>query len=139
MFAISPEAGLVGLFVSAFVSATLLPGGSEALLYALATLHPEGAAAALVVATAGNALGGMTTYGLGRLLPERAVAKLSPRVVGYTRRFGSATLLLSWAPLFGDALCLAAGWLRLAWPACALWMTLGKGLRYALVAAGATA
>ena len=43
-------------------------------------------------------------------------------------------LLLSWVPLLGDALCVAAGWLRLAWWPCVLWLTLGKTLRYLLLA-----
>ncbi|MCK9283923.1 MAG: DedA family protein [Rhodocyclaceae bacterium] len=135
----SPEAGLAGLFAAAFVSATLLPGGSEALLLALVRLHPEQALPALAVTTLGNVLGGMTTYATGRLLPERALHRLSPRSLEGVRRYGSPSLLLSWAPLFGDALCLAAGWLRLPWPGCALWMSVGKGVRYALVVAGAGA
>jgi membrane protein YqaA with SNARE-associated domain len=53
------------------------------------------------------------------------------------RRFGPALLLLAWLPLIGDALCLVAGWLKLPWLACGLYMGIGKGLRYALVAQGA--
>jgi membrane protein YqaA with SNARE-associated domain len=45
--------------------------------------------------------------------------------------------LLAWVPIIGDALCAAAGWLRLAWLPCTLWMAFGKGVRYALVVAGA--
>ena len=75
MVSISPEAGLLGLFVSAFVSATLLPGASEALLFALVKLQPEQALPALVITTLGNVLGGMSTYAVGRLLPQRTLAK----------------------------------------------------------------
>ncbi len=139
MVSISPEAGLLGLFVSAFVSATLLPGASEALLFALVKLQPEQALPALVITTLGNVLGGMSTYAVGRLLPQRTLAKLSPHLLERTRHYGSPALLLSWAPVFGDGLCLAAGWLRLGWSACALWMSVGKGLRYAVVVAGAGA
>jgi membrane protein YqaA with SNARE-associated domain len=53
------------------------------------------------------------------------------------RRYGAPMLLLAWTPIIGDALCAAAGWLRLAWLPCALWMALGKGARYAVVVAGA--
>ena len=51
---------------------------------------------------------------------------------------GAPVLLLSWVPLIGDALCVAAGWLRLYWLPCALFMALGKFARYWLVAHGAS-
>lgn len=125
----SPEAGIAGLFVASFLSATLLPGGSEALLYALLKLHPQQAVPALIAATVGNTLGGMTTYWMARLIPEHAL----PPKLDWVRRYGSASLLFAWAPLIGDALCGAAGWLRLNGFACAAWMTLGKFLRYAVI------
>jgi membrane protein YqaA with SNARE-associated domain len=53
------------------------------------------------------------------------------------QRWGSPTLLLAWAPLIGDVLCVAAGWLRLNWAACAVFMALGKFARYWLIAQGA--
>jgi len=120
---------LGGLFVVSFLAATLLPGGSEALLFALLRLHPEASTAALVLATIGNTLGGMTTYWMARLLPQRLAAR--PLVLA--RRWGAPVLLLGWAPLIGDLLCAAAGWLRLPWLASALWMALGKGARYGAV------
>lgn len=130
-----PEAGLAGLFLASFLAATLLPGGSEAVLFALLAMRPEQATAALLLATAGNTLGGMTTYAMARLLPQRAPeARLAA-----ARRWGAPVLLLAWAPVVGDALCVAAGWLRLPWPGCALWMAAGKGIRYGMVAAAAGA
>ena len=123
------EASLAGLFLSSLLAATLLPGGSEAALFALMRLHPEQGAAAELLATLGNTLGGMSTYALARLLPRREL----PARLGVVRRHGSAALLFAWTPVVGDALCVAAGWLRLHWLACALWMALGKGLRYAAV------
>jgi membrane protein YqaA with SNARE-associated domain len=135
-FLASPEAanlGLLGLFLSSFLAATLLPGGSEVVLFALLKLHPEQAVPAFVLATIGNTLGGMTTYGMARLLPEKTVPRKSAVVV----RLGAPILILAWAPIIGDALCAAAGWLRLPWLQCALWMALGKALRYAVVMAGA--
>jgi membrane protein YqaA with SNARE-associated domain len=53
------------------------------------------------------------------------------------RRHGPPILLLAWAPIVGDALCAAAGWLRLPPIPCALWMAIGKAARYVLVVAGA--
>jgi membrane protein YqaA with SNARE-associated domain len=123
------EAGLAGLLLSSLLAATLLPGGSEAALFALMRLHPEQGVAAVTLATFGNTLGGMSTYALARLMPQREL----PARLGAVERHGSAALLFAWTPVVGDALCVAAGWLRLNWLACALWMALGKGLRYAAV------
>jgi membrane protein YqaA with SNARE-associated domain len=67
-------AGLAGLFLSAFVSATVLPGNSEIVLLAFLKAFPDRAVAAVAVATVGNTLGGLTTYGVGRLLPVWAAA-----------------------------------------------------------------
>jgi len=131
----TPGAGLLGLFIASFLAATLLPGGSEAVLFALVRLHPEQTAIALLLATLGNTLGGMTTYAMARLLPQ----KVAPARLATLQRWGTPALVLAWAPLVGDALCAAAGWLRLPPLASALWMALGKGLRYAFVAAGASA
>ena len=132
-YLLSAEAGLLGLFLSSFLSATLLPGGSEAVLFAVVRLHPEQTAAALLLATIGNTLGGMSTYLLARLLPQRAL----PARLAVVKRYGAVALVLAWAPLAGDALCAAAGWLRLNWLSCMLWMALGKFARYVLVATGA--
>jgi membrane protein YqaA with SNARE-associated domain len=138
-FLLTPEAGLAGLFLASFLAATLLPGGSEAVLLALLIARPEQAASAWLLATAGNTLGGMSTYALARLLPGRVLARVPPRHLDLARRHGAAVLVLAWAPVVGDLLCLAAGWLRLAWLPCALWMALGKGLRYGLVVWAAAA
>ena len=127
------ETGLAALFVAAFASATLLPANSELVLAAVVRAYPERFAAAIVVATLGNTLGGMTTYAIGRLLPHRG-AGAAPRALAWMRRHGAAALLLSWVPIVGDALCLAAGWLRIApLPALAA-MALGKAARYVAVA-----
>ena len=145
------NAGLAGLFVASFLSATLLPGGSEAVLLGVLALHPGQALPALLLATLGNTLGGMTTYWMGRALPEKKVMRSgihpdgagdapkevplgdTARHIEQVRRWGSPALLLAWAPLIGDALCAAAGWLRLHWLPCMLWMALGKGARYAVL------
>jgi len=121
---------LGGLFLSAFSSATILPGNSEIVL---AAVLKAGASVplALLVATVGNTLGGLTTYVLGRLVPSRV--EEGP-ALARTRRYGPALLLLAWFPVVGDAFCAAAGFLRLPWPACTLAMAAGKLARYAAVA-----
>lgn len=128
-FLATPEAGLLGLFLASFLAATVLPGGSEAAFVALVLAQPSQAVVALLLATLGNTLGGMTTYAMGRALPQHLV----PAKSVLARRWGSPVLLLAWAPLVGDALCAAAGWLRLPWLACLFWMAFGKGARYALL------
>lgn len=140
-FLLSPEAaqwGLMGLFLSAFLAATLLPGGSEAVLFALIRYHPEQTAAAFVLATLGNTAGGMVTYWMARVLPEpKDDSQERHRHLDLARHWGAPVLILAWAPIIGDALCAAAGWLRLPVLPSALWMALGKAARYAVIIAGA--
>lgn len=122
-------ATLAALFVSGFLSATLLPGNSEIALIAVLSSFPEIAADAVITVTLGNTLGGMSTYLIARLLPERS--KLTH--LGWLKRYGPAALLLAWLPIVGDGLCAAAGWLRLPWLASMVWMAAGKTLRYVLI------
>ena len=119
------------LFLSSFLAATLLPGGSELVFSALLLSGTVGAGSAIVVATIGNSLGGLSTYLLGRLLPDRAA---DARAVQWLRRWGSPALLLSWAPLIGDALCIAAGWLRVKPLQATLFIVIGKLVRYWVLA-----
>jgi len=130
------EIGLGLLFTSAFVSSTLLPGGSEALFVALLWHGGHAPLPLLLTATAGNALGGLTSLAIGALIarryPAQALAKPAHRkAVERVRCFGAPVLLLSWLPVLGDPLCVAAGWLRLPWTAAFIFIALGKGLRYA--------
>ena len=132
MFEWSGQAGLAALFASAFVSATVLPGNSEIVLVAVLRAFPERFAQAIVLATLGNTLGGLTTYGVGRLIPQRKVH--DARSLAWVRRYGAVALLLSWVPVIGDALCAAAGWLRVPLWSCTLALLLGKLARYVAVA-----
>lgn len=121
---------LSALFVSSFLAATLLPGGSEAVLFGTLKLHPDQFWPALAVATFGNTLGGMSSYLIGRLIPPTKPLKGLATV----QRWGSPILLLSWVPLLGDPLCVAAGWLRLnAWWT-VLFVAIGKFARYWVIA-----
>jgi membrane protein YqaA with SNARE-associated domain len=128
--------GLAALFGAAFVSATVLPASSELALAAFVRAFPEGVALAILVASLGNTLGGLTTYALGRLVPRRYVPRA--RALAWVRRHGAVALLLSWLPLAGDALCAAAGWLRVPVRAAVLAMAAGKLARYVVVAHAAS-
>ena len=132
MFDWSGDTSLAALFIAAFVSATVLPANSELVLAAVLKAHPDRLVAAIGLATLGNTLGGLTTYGLGRLLPPRKAH--GDRAVQLLRRHGAWALLLSWVPIVGDALCAAAGWLRVpfAWSVAAI--AAGKLARYIAVA-----
>ena len=134
-------AGLPALFIASLLASTLLPGGVEVPLYVMAESGAYSSGALLAVATAGNTLGGVATYGIGMLL-RRAIGgakwgrrlekhfQLQPAALARVRRWGAACLLFSWMPVVGDPLCLAAGYLRLPfWQSAAMIFT-GKFLRY---------
>lgn len=131
LFDFSEATGLWALGVASFVSATLLPGGSEVALIAVLHRHPASLWPAIAVATAGNTLGAMVSYGLGRLLPNR----VSPPAIATMQRWGYVALLFTWLPLVGDALAVAAGWLRMHAGLAAAAFAVGKLLRYLAVAA----
>ena len=126
----SEEASLWTLFGSSFLAATLLPGGSEAVLFAVLKLHPGQYWLALGIATLGNTLGGMSSYLIGRIIPQ----KKELHGLQAMQKYGSPALLLSWVPIIGDPLCVAAGWLRLNPWLAALFMGTGKFARYLVIA-----
>jgi membrane protein YqaA with SNARE-associated domain len=123
-------ASLWTLFASSFLAATLLPGGSEVVLFAILEAHPAELSKALWIATLGNTLGALTSYGLGRLVPPTKPVK----GLALLQRYGSPMLLLSWVPVIGDPLCVAAGWLRINAALATLFIALGKFARYLIIA-----
>jgi len=135
----TPEMGLWGLFGSAFLSATVLPGSSEIVLTALIAAYPEQAWTGFFVALAGNLLGCLLTFGMGyagRQGYERfrhVRVQLDGVHAQRLQRWGPPALVLSVLPLVGDALVLAAGWLRLPLASSLAWIALGKAIRYLLV------
>ena len=135
-----PEYGLSTLFVIAFISATLLPLGSEPAVFGLIKLNPELFWPAILVATAGNTLGGMLSWAMGRgahqLVDRERGQALHVRALGWLERFGPRACLLSWLPVVGDPLCAVAGWLKFPALPCAFYMALGKFLRYLTMTAG---
>ena len=138
----SPEAGLWGLFFSAFLSATVLPGSSEVVMTALVTAYPELAWWALLVATVGNLCGAMLTFAMGLAGRhgyerfQRVKVDEDNALVKRLRRVGPPALVLSILPLVGDALVLAAGWFRMPFWQSLFWIAVGKGGRYLLLVLG---
>ncbi|ELY5827050.1 YqaA family protein [Cronobacter turicensis] len=131
----SDALSLLSLFTSSFLSATLLPGSSEAVLVALLVSVKTAPWLLVLTATIGNSLGGLTNVILGRLFPLRESSRWQERAQDWLQRFGAPALLLSWLPLVGDLLCLLAGWLRLPWGPVIFFLCLGKALRYIIIAA----
>jgi membrane protein YqaA with SNARE-associated domain len=131
--------GIEGLFFSAFISSTLAPGGSEAVLAYLVSGGHYQVEYLVIVASIGNTLGAMTTWGLGMLAAKKfPVAALLPEkkqnALNVVKKRGLWVLFFSWLPVVGDALCFAGGWLKLPFlPAC-LTILSGKFARYAVIA-----
>lgn len=131
---LSANGSLAALAAAAFIAATVMPFSSEAALYAVLKLHPDLYWVALAVASAGNTAGGMTTYLMGRWM-----AQVKPlRQLARVRRWGAPVTALGWLPMAGEALCLAAGWLKLnAWTVLC-WQGVGRFARYWVIAQGST-
>jgi membrane protein YqaA with SNARE-associated domain len=122
------------VFVVAFISATLLPMGSEPAVFGLIKLNPELFWPAILVATAGNTLGGAVSWAMG-LGAHKAVDKarghhVDVRALKWLERFGPKACLLSWLPVVGDPLCAVAGWLKFPFWPCLAYMAIGKFARY---------
>ncbi|AUU86702.1 DedA family protein [Leclercia adecarboxylata] len=130
----SDTLSLASLFASSFLSATILPGNSEVVLVAMLLSGVSQPWLLVLIATMGNSLGGLTNVILGRFFPLRKKSRWQEKAVGWLKRYGAATLLLSWMPVIGDLLCLLAGWMRISWGPVLFFLCLGKALRYILVA-----
>ena len=135
-----PKFGLTTVFVVAFISATLLPMGSEPAVFGLVKLNPELFGPAVLVATLGNTGGGALSWwmGWGAEKAYEAVSKHKPseaKALVWLQRFGPKACLLSWLPVVGDPLCAVAGWLRMPFWPCLVYMALGKFARYVTMTA----
>jgi membrane protein YqaA with SNARE-associated domain len=129
-----PEFGLSTVFAVSFISATLLPMGSEPAVFGLIKLNPDLFWAAIAVATVGNTLGGMVSWWMGwgsRKVTQRwGNSAHHLRALAWLEKLGPKACLLSWLPVVGDPLCAVAGWLQLPlWP-CTVYMAIGKFGRY---------
>ena len=129
-----PKFGLSTVFVVALVSATLLPLGSEPAVFGLIKLNPELFWPAILVATAGNTLGGAVSWWMGlgahKMVDKARGNATEVRALQWLKRFGPRACLMSWLPVVGDPLCAVAGWLKLPFWPCLAYMAAGKFLRY---------
>ena len=131
--------GLWGLFLSAFVSSTIAPGGSEAVLAYMVSENEINVEELVLIATIGNTLGALTTWFIGVLAAkkfpvDKLLSEKKQRSLGLVRRWGIWALLFSWLPVVGDGLCFAGGWLKLPLLLSCLAIFVGKAIRYTFVA-----
>jgi membrane protein YqaA with SNARE-associated domain len=131
------------LFLSAFTSATLLPGSSEAALLAFLATGRGEVATLVIVATVGNVLGSVVNWFLGRFIArfrDRRWFPVKPRdydrAAAFYGKYGLWSLLLSWVPVIGDPITVVAGALRIDLARFLLLVTLSKAARYVFVAYG---
>ena len=134
-----PQFGLSTVFVIAIISATLLPLGSEFAVIGLLKLSPELFWPTVLVATAGNTIGGAISWWMGygaEVLYERMRHKrFQARALTWLGRFGPKACLLSWVPGVGDPLCAVAGLLKMPFWPCLGYMAVGKFFRYVTLTA----
>jgi membrane protein YqaA with SNARE-associated domain len=150
-----PNVGLSAIFIISLISATLLPLGSEPAVFGYVKLAPDMFWPAILVATAGNTIGGAISYAMGlgawraaekwkEKHPHKAdeakstatESRWHKRAHDWCHRVGPPALLLSWLPGVGDPLCAVAGWLRLSFWPCVVYMAIGKFLRYLAMTGG---
>ncbi len=135
------EFGYLGLFIGAFLAATLIPFSSDVLLVGLLAAGGD-PVISIVVATLGNWLGGMTSYWLGWLgkwewlerwfgINRQKLESQKQRV----DRYGSLLAFFTWVPLVGDVMAVALGFYRTDFKKTALFMFFGKGARFVMWAA----
>jgi membrane protein YqaA with SNARE-associated domain len=129
-----PQFGLSTVFVVSFISATLLPLGSEPAVFGLVKLNPDLFWSAIGVATIGNTLGGAMTWAMGlashNVVDRYQHSKHHLKALVWLERIGPKACLLSWLPIIGDPVCAVAGWLKLPFWPCLVYMAIGKFGRY---------
>ena len=130
----------LGLFVSAFLAATLLPFSSEVVLASLYAAQQQDIWLLWGVATAGNTLGGLLNWALGRWCLHWQDRRWFPfkadqlsRAQGWFDRYGKWSLLMAWLPIVGDPITFVAGILRVRFGIFIVLVGVGKGARYAVV------
>ena len=130
------EYGLIGLFIGSFLAATVVPFSADVLLVGMLVADVNSAVALLVVATLGNWIGGITSYGIGRAgkwewierlhVSRESLEKQKTRI----ERFGAPIALLTWVPFIGDVFAVALGFYRVKFLPAIFWMLVGKGARF---------
>ena len=128
------------LFLSALLSATIVPISSEVMLIGFVTASDKDAWSFFLVASAGNILGAVINWVLGRFCINWQRFKWFPvskvrhdKINRWFNRFGVWSLLLAWVPFIGDALTVAAGYFRVRFWLFLILVTVSKAGRYAVI------
>ncbi|WP_281970201.1 MULTISPECIES: YqaA family protein [unclassified Polynucleobacter] len=135
-----PWVGLTSVGVMSFLAATLLPFSSEAVFFAYLIQFPENVWSLIAVASLGNILGGVVNWHIGYFAKNAKDSILhsknipTSKLSAYLRQLGSKSLLFSWLPIIGDPLTIFAGWSKLPFWPCCIYMLIGKTLRYLVIA-----
>ena len=130
------EWGYLGLFIASFLGATIIPFSSE-LVLSLLIIKGYDFNLSLLVATTGNWLGGLSSYFLGRLgkwstlekyfrLKKEKIVKFKINI----DKWGSLLAFFCWLPIIGDPIAVGLGFFRTNYLLVALWMFVGKLIRY---------
>ena len=137
-----PQYGLSTVFLVSFISATLLPLGSEPVVFGLIQLNPEMFWPVVLVATVGNTLGGAVDWWMGysahQAIDKYRHSSTHTRALAWLEKLGAKACLLAWLPVVGDPLCAVAGWLKLPFWPCLAYMAIGKFARYVTMTAALT-
>ena len=135
------EYGYWGLFFGAFLAATIIPFSSDILILAILAIGGD-PVIAVIVATIGNWLGGLTSYGLGWLGKWQWIEKWLrvsreklERQQSTVEKWGSLLALLTWLPFIGDVMAIALGFYKIDFKKVAFFMLIGKGARFVMWAA----
>lgn len=135
-----PEYGLSTVFLISFISATLLPLGSEPAVFGLVKLNPDLFWPAVLIATAGNTLGGAVSWWMGwgahKAVDRVRHSATHLKALEWLEKLGPKACLLAWLPGVGDPLCAVAGWLKLPFWSCVGYMAIGKLARYVVMTGG---
>lgn len=139
----STENQFITMFISSLISASILPGNSEIIFTTIAsqtillerTFYSSSLAWLILVATIGNTLGSLITFGMGKLVekPKALTNKYAEWTLNKLNRYGALMLLLSWLPIVGDLICGIAGWLRFPFIKSLIYIFIGKFVRYLLL------
>ena len=133
------EYGYWGMFLAAFLAATVLPFSSDVLLSAMLVAEFD-ALNLWIFASIGNWLGGLVSYGMGYLGKIEWIEKYLrvkkekvDRFRSYAEKYGSYFALITWLPIVGDPMAIALGFVKTPLVPTAIWMFVGKSMRYAVI------
>jgi membrane protein YqaA with SNARE-associated domain len=130
--------GYLGLFVTTFLSATILPFSSELLLIGMLK-NNYSVFNCVLIATIGNSLGGVTNYFIGKIgnpLWLKKVGMKETKIIkqqSIIQKYGAWLALVSWIPIIGDPLMIAIGFYRVPFIPFIILLVVGKAARYLVI------